>query len=627
MKIFLPTILFIVVSLIKTNPIACQPSFSDRSEIPVEYTWDMSDFYSDWGQWEQEFKKISLQIEDFEQYKGTLSQGGSQLYKAYSTWDSLYNEAEKLYIYAMMHEDVNDQDFEAVEHLQMTSNLLNKLFVVSAFLEPEVLALDTNLILSWFETTPGLSDYRHSLMNAFRRKEHILPEEKEKLVCLFDVPGYTSSEIYDALYYTDSDPPQITLSNGDTVVLTSLKYSDILKNDTNRQNRIKACEAFLKPFIDKKYTCTLIVKNAAEMDWAKAQAYGFNSCLEASLFYNNIPTYVFKNVINTLPAHSGPIQRYHRLRAEVLQLDDYSVYDKLLGITQGNENYPYEEAKEICRKSLSVFGEEYAKYLNYLLDNRRIDVFENDNKISTVAYSVTNYGISPYLLLNYGETIEDLYIMVHELGHSVHGMYINEYQPLAKSYSPIFVEEVTSTLNELLLTDYLLQSTTNNVERINILAGAIENMEYYYNSAMRADYAYQAYSQIEQENPFVTDFLDSLYIGIYTKYYGNSIIPPDKGQWTRYGILDYYNYQYTTSIAVSTMIFLQLKNSDPAEREEILEKYITLLKAGDDDYPINQLQKLGIDFRSPGVFDPFVAYTKQMVEQYEVELVNAGMIQ
>lgn len=626
MKFFQPITFLTIISLTKPNPIASQPSFSDRSEIPVEYTWDMSDMYSGWDPWEQQYKKNSQQIENYGQFKGTLSLGGLQLYNAYSTWDSLYNETEKLYIYAMMQEDVNDQDFEAVKHLQMAGNLINKLYVVSAFLEPEVLALDTSLIFSWFENTPLLSDYKHALMNAFRRKEHILPEEREKLVCLFENPGYTSSEIYDALYYTDSNPPQIVLSGSDTVILTPLKYSGILKNDTNRYNRMIASESFLKPFLEKKNTCALIVKNAAEMDWAKSQAYGFSSCLEASLFYNNIPPYVFKNVINTLPDSSGPIQKYHRLRAKVLQLEDYSSYDLLIRITQNNEKYPYEEAKEICRKSLSVFGGEYAKYLNYLLDNRRIDVFENDNKISTVAYSVTNYGTSPYLLLNYGETIEDLYIMIHELGHAVHGMYINDYQPLAKSYSPIFVEEVTSTLNELLLTDYLLQSTTNAVERINILAGAIENMEYYYNSSMNADFSYQAYSQIEQGNPFVADFLDSLFLALHTKYYGNSVIPPDKGKWTRYGTLDYYNYQYTTSIAVSTMIFLQLKSSDPAEREEILEKYITLLKAGGDDYPLNQLQKMGIDFQGTEVFSPFVTYTKNMVEQYEEELLKAGMI-
>jgi len=183
-------------------------------------------------------------------------------------------------------------------------------------------------------------------------------------------------------------------------------------------------------------------------------------------------------------------------------------------------------------------------------------VFENENKISSVAYTVSCFGIRPYVLLSFGETLEDMYIMIHELGHAVHDIYMQENQPLATCYSSVFVDEVISTLNELLLTDYLLKSTDNPLERIELLAGAIDNMEYYFSSALRSDLIYQAYTCIEQGKPFTAEFLDSVFVAAYGDYYGGSVSLPNTSGWAKYGVLNYYDYQYTTSIAASTRIYL-----------------------------------------------------------------------
>jgi len=282
-----------------------QPYYTKRNEIPVEYTWDLSHLFENWQQWEQKYKDLSPVISGYGNLKGTLNKGEVHLYRAFSSWDSLFNETMKLYLYAMMLQDLNDQDMEAAKHLQLANNLQDELFMVSAFLEPELLTLDENQLQLWFNTSQNLLNYKHAIMNSFRRKEHILPEEQEELICLFHGPYSTSTEIYDELFYTDSNPPEVILDNGDTVLLSSTMSSHIAKYDTNRNNRIKAYNASFKTYLDKKNTCALILKNTGEMDWALAQAYGFYSTLESKLFNNNIPVSVFENVIKTLRYNSS----------------------------------------------------------------------------------------------------------------------------------------------------------------------------------------------------------------------------------------------------------------------------------------------------------------------------------
>ncbi len=615
MKSILPVI-FICLTTICFG----QKYFETREEIPFENKWNLEDLCSDSASWAKEYSDIEKLIANYLAKKKEIK-SAETLYNVIYKNDSIYNEIQRLYLYAMMQEHLNQKDKSAKAMRMKMDYLESDYYNAIAWINPTILSLDKNIVNKWFSSYEKLSDYKFYYKNLIRDQQSVLKEDKEHLVNLFTGTYYSISGVYDELFYSDLSYPTIKNKKGEDITLNSVTYGKILR-ENNRELRLKAYKAKTDFFTSKKNTCAALLSANCQMNYAYAQAYGYKTSLQMDIFSDSIPESVYTSMIETMKKNTDPYQKYHRLRAKVLKIKDYQTADKSYPIIKKKNKYDYEKAKKIIREALKPMGKEYLKNLDVMLNNRRIDVYENKGKISTVAYCVSAYGIPPYILTTYGGKQQDMYDLIHELGHAVHSMLSMKEQPLSNYESAIFKDEIASAINELFLTDYLLKNAKKSEDKILVLEAAIKNMGYYYNCALKSDFAYQLYSAIENKEPLTADYLDKLYSGIYKSFYGNSISNVDPSNWTKYGNISFYDFKYVTSMTAALTFHNRIVNGSESE----LDKYFDFLKSGGDDFPLNQLNKAGVDLSDKNVYKIIAEYTEKLVKMYEEEIKKQGLI-
>jgi oligoendopeptidase F len=598
-----------------------QKYFETREEIPEKYKWDLTELCTDSLTWAREYTTIEQFIADFSKTKMEIP-NAETLYNIQYQRDSIYNEFMRLYLYAMMLEHLNQNEKSAQAMRINMDNLENNYFDATAWLKPAILSINEDSVNQWFLSNNKLSAYKFEYKNLIREKEHVLDEEKEQLTNLFSNAKASISGVYDELFYSDLGYPTIELEGGQSIELNSTTYNKILR-ENDRKLRIKAYKAKSYFFTSKKNTCAALLSSNCQMIYAYALAHGYKTSLQMDIFSDSIPESVYTGMVETMKENTGPLKKYHRLRARVLKIDDYQSADMSCPTIDADNKYNYEDARTIMREALQPMGEEYIKNLDVMLNKRRIDVYESAGKISTVAYSVSVYGISPYILTTYGGKQNDMYDLIHELGHSVHAMLSMQNQPLSEYEPSIFKDEISSTINELFLTDYLIKKAESPQDKLLVLQTAIESMSYYYNCALKADFAYQLYSAIENEEPVTSDYLDELYSGIHDSFYGNSILNVDAGNWTKFGMVDFYDFKYVTSMTAALIFHNRIISGSKLE----LAQYMDFLKSGGNDYPLAQLSKAGIDMSDKTVYKVIAEYTGTLVSMYEEEIKKLGLIE
>jgi len=339
----------------------------------------------------------------------------------------------------------------------------------------------------------------------------------------------------------------------------------------------------------------------------------------------NVPTTVYENLVNNVKSGSAPLQRYYQLRKKALKLDSYHVYDGSLPLVEFELSYDYDSLLPMLVQSVAPLGKDYQEMYKQATSTGWVDVFESEGKNSG-AYSAGVYGIHPFMLTNYSGTLEAAFTMAHELGHCMHSMLSQKYQPYITSEYTIFVAEVASTLNEALFLDYMLERSKDPRERIRLLQQTIDNIDgTYYMQAMLADFERRAHGLAEQGQPITADALKGLYKQMWGEYYGNSVEYEDLLgiRWSRISHFydtPYYVYQYATSFAASAKIHQDITSKDPKVRKAALDRYLTLLKSGGNDYPMEQLKKAGVDLSQPATMQAMVAELDRLVTQLDAEL-------
>ena len=595
----------------------------ERSEIKQEYKWNLSDIYENYSAWEKDFEKVSELKKELAGFKGQFGNEG-KLLEFFQKQEEMDKISYKLYRYPQLARDLNSSDKEAVEHLQKVQFLFAEISTELSWVNSELVDNREN-IEKWIEKKE-FDDYRFGLKNLFRLQKHILEEKESKLLSYYSSFFSAPRSIYSEVTVTDVEWPQVTLSSGEKVDVTPANYSKILSTNRNQEDRKLMFQTFYTIYEKKKNTIATIYNSILQKGIASKKAYNYDSFLLSHLESDNIPEEIYLNLVNTAKNNTKPLQRYLKLRKKILGLEKYYNFDGSINLIEFDKEYEYDDAKEIVLNSVAPLGKDYVEKMKKAISEGWLDVFEAKGK-RTGAYSAGVYGVHPYMLLNYNKTLDSVFTLAHELGHTLHTLYSDENQPFSMADYTIFVAEVASTFNERLLLDYMLENTNDPKERIALLEQEIGNIVgTFYFQALLADYEYQAHKLAEAGKPITAEVLSKIMKDLFDKYYGDIIEKDDLIYifWARvphFFNSPFYVYQYATCFASSAILYEKMINSsDESEKKQTLDKYIQLLSSGGNDFPMEQLKKAGVDLSRIETIEAVAKQFDLLLDKLEVEI-------
>ncbi|MCP4574022.1 MAG: oligoendopeptidase F [bacterium] len=599
-----------------------KPDTLNRDEIPDEFKWDLSDIYADWEAWERDMGRIEAMVEEYMSLKGTLDQGPDRILDASVKGDELGKLAAKLYKYPALQSVTNTADNDIAARLQQVQILFARFGTAFSWFNPEMLEIPWETMETWLDDTPDLEPYRFGIADLYRQQEHVLSADKEELLSYYSQALGSPAEIYGEISTSDIQYPEVTLSDGETVTMTPGQYYNILATNRNQDDRRLAFEAFYGVYHEKANTYAAIYNGILQGNWASAQARNYDSTLQGALDGNAIPTSVYENLVEMVNDGAEPVHRYIALRKKVLGLEEYHGYDGNVPLVDFDKTYPWETIRDDIVESVGPLGRDYVSLMEEAFSGGWVDVYENEGK-RPGAFSSGVYGVHPYMLLNYNETLGSFFTAAHEMGHTLHTMLANENQPYATSDYTIFVAEVASTLNERLLLDHMLARTDDPMEQVALLTHAIDDIvSTFYSQVMFADYELQANKLVQQGVPITRDVLTQIYTeawenqngpaATFDEFYGST--------WTRISHFyeaPYYVYQYATCYASSAQIYQDITSRDGDVRAGAVASYLDLLKSGGNDHPMEQLKKAGVDLSQPDAFQAVIDNLDRLVTRLE----------
>ncbi|MEO5845809.1 MAG: oligoendopeptidase F [Caldimonas sp.] len=609
---------------VTTAALAAKPSTRNRAEIPAEFRWEFSPIYPSWAAWEEGMKEMETRIDEFAKLQGTLGQGPQALLKAYQSFDVIGKLVNRLYGYSQLQRDVDTRDQAVAGRSQRMSAVYARFDTASAWFTPELLKIPEATATNWIAQTPALAPYRFSIVDAYRLKAHVLDDKGERLMSLAGQFNNAPRTIYQELSTSDIKFPTLRLGDGSDVVLSPGNYSALLEMNRNQLDRGKAAAAHLGTFGATANTYAAIYNSTLQRDWFVARARNFETTLDAALDGNAIPRVVVETLIEATRAGAAPFQRYARLRQKLLGLPSYHLYDSFQPIYRSDKAYPFEQARDLALASVAPLGDDYVTKYKRFVSGGRIDVYENDGKRSC-AYQAGVYGVGPYLLMNYNDTLDAAFTLAHEAGHAMHTVLSHEAQPFATANYTIFVAELASTTNERLLLDHLLKQTSDPKERFLLLQHAVDSIVgTFYTQVLFADFELRAHRLVEKDQPLTTDVLNHLYAGVLKDYWGDAVTVDDFYKWTWARIPHFFNspyyvYQYATCFASSAQLYAAMTSGSAESRKAATDRYLTLLKSGGSDHPMKQLKSAGVDLTQRATIQAVIDQMDRLVAQMESE--------
>ena len=598
-----------------------------RENIDNKYKWNLSDIYANWESWEKDLENLKEIIKEIPTFETSITTDEKKFIELIKLEEKIQRMIDKLYLYPYMLRDLDSKDVVAAEKMQIIEHIYSEYTVISSWIVPKILEIPKETMDKWIEKNPELHEHRFGLSELYRLREHVLDKDKEKLLSYFSQYMGAVNDIYDELSISDIKWNEVQLSNGEKVQVTNAMYSKILEENKCQADRKKAFEALYNSYFINRNTYAAIYRGQIQRDVAGMKAKNYKSTLERALESNNIPVDVYLNLIGSAKENSAPLKKYIELRKKYLGISEYHYYDNQIKIVDYKKEFTYENAKDIVLESVLPLGKEYRNNLSTAISEGWLDVFETPNKRSG-AYSLNIYDVHPYMLLNFNGTLDSVFTLAHELGHTLHSMYSTKHQPYATHDYTIFVAEVASTFNEKLLLDHMLKISTDKNERIALIEEAIGNIVgTYYLQSLFADYEYEAYKLVENGTPITADTLDKIMDRLFKEYFGEELTMDElqKIIWARiphFFNSPYYVYQYATSFSASSKLYDKITNEkySEAERKESLEKYLNLLKSGGSDFPINQLKDAGVNLLEKENFETVAMELSRLTELLENEL-------
>ena len=596
-----------------------------RDAIPPRYKWDLTSICRNWEEWQTAYTELDQAIAAFPAFQGTLAQGAERLLGAFKAMDAIGALSYRVWYFAALHYDEDQRNNEINARRQQVQILFAKQQQASSWFNPELLAIPIETVRRWLDANPELSVYRFAVESLFHEQEHVLDAQGERLMSFAGRFNSVPHDSYSALTTADVKFPSIALADGSKVTLTYGQYRALLETNRNQEDRANAYRTFHQTFADSQNTFAALYNGVLQRDWFHARARDYKTTLDAALHGNNIPTSVVENLIAVTKQGVEPLRRYHRLRRRVLGLSTYRLYDVFIPLVDHTARYPYDDVGAWIVDSVAALGGDYQQNVRDAFDGRWIDVFENSGKRSG-AYSAPVYGAHPYMLLNYNETLDAVFTLAHEMGHSMHTLLSHQTQPFVYAGYTIFVAEVPSTLNEALFLDLMLERAHSREERIVLLQHAIDSIaSTFYTQVMFADYELQAHRLVEQDQPVTADVLNTIYSSLLDAYYGDVIDREElsKVTWARiphFFSTPYYVYQYATCFASTARLMQAIRSTDRGERDAAVNRYLNLLRAGGSDYPMNLLARAGVDLSQPDTVRAVALQLDMLVGRLEQEL-------
>ena len=588
-----------------------------RSEAEISTTWKLEDMVPDNETWEKQLKEASGELEKYGEFKGKLAESAENLYQCLKFDDEFSLRAERLYVYARMRSD-EDTANDLYQDMFSRAQLLNiRASENSSYMVPEILSIPEEILKEYRSSHPGLKHFDRLLDQLLERKSHTLSKEMEQLLAQSYEATQGGSQVFTMFNNADARFPAVHDAEGKEIPLTHGNYIALLENQ-NRDIRKEAFENLYSVY--KQFSNTLSAAFGANVKQAVfyAKARNYTSSRQASLSGNEVPESVYDNLVASVRKSLPLLHRYVSLRKKLLGVEELHMYDLYVPmVAEADRHYTFEEAKDIVKTGLAPMGEEYLGLLQEGFDNRWIDVYENEGKRSG-AYSWGVYGCHPYVLLNFHGTLNDVFTLAHEMGHSIHTWYSNKNQSYTYSGYKIFVAEVASTCNEALLIRHLLKNSKDKQEKAYLLNYFLESFRgTLFRQTMFAEFEQKAHEMAAAGESMTSQSLCNIYKKLNEDYFGpDTVIDPEiQYEWERipHFYTPFYVYQYATGFSAAIAISRKIFNGELG----ILEGYKKFLSGGCSDTPIELLKLAGVDMSHTGPVEEALKFFEELLNEFE----------
>ena len=589
-----------------------------RNQIDKKYKWNIEAMISDESIIDKELETIKKDAASYEEkYSGKLSKDGETLLKAFKDRDDIWRRLEKIYVYARMKRDEDNAETVYQAMTDKCGAIIAAVSASMAFFTPELLTSSEEKIITFIDSTEGLKEYEFAIKDTLRQKSHILTKEEENIMAqMGEITGATN-DIFTMLNNADIKFGEITDEDGDKVKITHGNYINFMESH-DRNVRKSAYNAMYDSYKELINTIASAYNYNTKTDVINARIRKYDSARSAALSGDNIPEKVYDNLIKVVNDNLPVMHRYTELRKKLLGLDKLYMYDMYVPVIKLPEKtVSYEEALNMMNKALAPLGEEYLSKMNVGIKEGWIDVYENKGKTSG-AYSFGCYDSYPYILLNYTDTLKDVFTVIHEMGHSMHSRYTRDNQPYIYGSHSIFTAEVASTVNESLLMQYLLTNETDPEMKKYLLNIHLEEFRTtLFRQTMFAEFEDMTHKAIEEGNVLTAQWMCQKYEELNAKYYGPAVEKDEtiKYEWAR--IPHFYNafyvYKYATGYSAATAISGKILS----EGKAAADNYIEFLKTGESDYPIELLKIAGVDMSSPQPIEKAMETFTNLLDEFE----------
>ncbi|MEG2323055.1 MAG: oligoendopeptidase F [Anaerovoracaceae bacterium] len=592
-------------------------TLKNRSEINKKYKWNIEDMFHDESVIQTDIDKVLEMTKSYSSYAGKLTENGATLLNAFKDRDEIWQKLEKVFVYARMRRDEDNRDTKYQAMTDKCNSIIAQVSASMSFFTPEILDTPKDVLLKYIEEVPGLCEYSFIILDLLREKEHILTKSEENIMAqMGEITGATN-DIFTMLNNADIKFGTIIDEDGDEVELTHGNYITFMESH-DRSVRKAAYNSMYASYKALINTIASAYNYNTKADVISARIRKYDSARQASLSGDNINEEVYDNLVKVVNENLPAVHKYMEIRKKLLKVDELQMHDIYVPLVElPKKVISYEEALDIMRDGLAPLGKEYIDRMNKGIDAGWIDVYENQGKTSG-AYSFGSYDSMPYILLNYTNTLKDVFTIVHEMGHSMHSSYTREFQPYSYGSHSIFTAEVASTVNESLLMHHLLGKEKDPEMKKYLLNLYIEEFRTtLFRQTMFAEFEHLTHNAIEEGQVLTADWMCNEYEKLNIKYFGPALGTDDiiKYEWAR--IPHFYNafyvYKYATGYSAATALSEKILNEGPEARDA----YVHFLTTGESDYPINLLKGAGVDMSSSKPIEKAMETFKNLVDEFE----------
>lgn len=588
----------------------------NRENIESKYKWDLTPIFSSEDDFNNLYKDVESKIEKFKSHEKIMGNNAESFYNAINDYYKISRDLDKLQVYTNLLSDIDTSNNNNQALKLKVINLLDKWNKATFFITPTILKKDYKEIENFYEEKPKLKEYETIIKREFRYKEHILSDIEEKLLSSMTKMFNKNYETYELLKDSDITFGNITDENNKEVELTCSNYSIYIES-SNRRVRKEAFATLYSTYKQFINTFASTLSGNINENVTIAKIKKFPSTLNWCLYADELDETIYNNLINTVSDNMNTLYKYYALKKDLLNLEELHLYDIYTPIVKNfDKKYPYEEAKEIVLKALSVLGDDYIEVLKNGLDNNWVDVYPTKAK-RTGGYSGGCYDTAPYILLNYFDKYNDMSTLAHEAGHSMHSYYTRSNNSYQYGNYSIFVAEVASTVNEILLSKYLLKTSNSNEEKLFILDNLMSLFKAtIYRQTMFAEFEQKIYFDAENDIPLTADYLSSVYYELNKKYFGDDVVIDDdiKYEWARipHFYYNFYVYKYATGLSAACHI----ANDILSGKEHAVDNYKEFLKCGSKKSPIESLKLAGVDLSKKEVVESAISMFNDTIDEF-----------